>query len=587
MSAPHEPTAGTNSPRPAAATGRHDTDGPGPVTAAECHGLPAVADDDRVGLPAELAERDPSTTPDDERIIETVLQWITDTHHTGPALNRWAQYALAASCRLHPAGHPQRERAVLADAGVRAAILPHTDAFSPTAYTLAHRIGDTGRTPASRDTTMYHLNAYLALHTRGFCHIANGGLRYTPLPAEQAGERRVALLTTVVVAVALASACGRDDLAATLLDTHAAHLDEPGTAGRALFAGLTLQLTDLIREHHQQVCTHRGSAPHDRHRFSALIHGEPPNRHLSPAPPDMVSPADPRKSVPVGAAPRFSLDGVLFRLGAHADNQRQHRDLHATPSSSNVWLLCDTCRLGLRLGATVVRAHQPDRLAATVLAAGRPAWQHDDVTRAVWRLLSDHCGHELRVITQASPAWRKYVATPTDLIGPSGIDPDPGIAIDAYLTGWPSQPTVARFDGATPAPPSDPADSDVSLVCLGCRLELVLGHTSGHPGAAITIGAHHAEQLPAATTAVFRMLTDHAGHDLLIFTDASGWDHYIQSGEWHTAIETGHDNPPLLGDITHQQYIDGWPTAPTRRYYHGSDPLEPPPDPGTHRGPPP
>jgi hypothetical protein len=535
-------------------------------------------------IPELLARRDPASAPADSRLVEAALRWIAVSTEPGPLVCGWAQYAVAASQRMCPPGDPLRQRAALADAAVRAGLLPSSDGSCQTVAAVVASITNTGRAPADLEYVLDGIHAYAGVHARGQCAIAHAGLRHLRMPTEPHDGPRPALLTTLVVSVALLSACGRDDLGATMLDVHAAQLEPAGTPGRELFATLALDLTDRIREPHRGVCTHARKEPPDRHRFSALLHGEPPARHRSPALPDghpaPVSPADTATSTPADADPFLSFDGIIYGLVSHAQTLRNRRLLHARTTSSNVWLVCDTCRIALRLGASVVRADLPDTLSAPIITAGRPAWQDHDVSRAMWRLLSDHCGHELRVLTQVSPGWRKYAVTPTDLISPPDTDPEPDITLDDYLTGWPNQPSITRFDGAAPAPPANPADGEVSLVCLACRLEVVLGRVSASSGAAITIVGQPAANQPTATTAVFRMLTEHAGHDLMIFTGNSPWDFFTDSGEWCTTVKAGAGNQqPLIGDITHRQYVDGWPEAPTRRHYRGSDPLDASPAP--------
>ncbi len=538
---------------------------------------------DPASLPLELAHRDPAATPADQRLIDIALRWIADTPHRGPVVARWAQYAAAASTRLHPSGHQQRQRAALAEAAVRAGILPLIDSTSGAASAIALRINDPGHAPVDVEAMLDHLLAYLALHTHGMCALAHQGVRHTPMPAEQGKQPRPALLTTVIVAVALAGACGRDDLAGLLLDVHAAHLEPLDAPGRALFATLALDLTDRIRDPHRSVCTQPGRRALDRHQFSALLHGEPPVGHRSPAPPD-TSPLPADAGI---AAMRYeeNLDAIWYGLTAHTHALHTRHRLHAKPASSNVWLICDTCRLALRLGSSVVHGGQLDTPTVPIIAAGQPAWLQSDVSRATWRLLTEHPNHDLRVLTEVSPAWRKYTATPTWLIASPGTDPEPDIALADYLAAGSGPATPIGFDGASPTPPEEPAPGEVSLVCLSCRLELVLGRSTGHPGAALTIGGRPAADHAVATTAVFRMLTDHTSHDLAVLAAADLGDHYTDSGEWSFTIEPG-DNvrPPHLGDITHRQYIDGWPDAPTRPHYRGADPLHEPPLPGSSSG---
>ncbi|GAA3348852.1 hypothetical protein GCM10020358_68850 [Amorphoplanes nipponensis] len=580
-----EPSKPASGPRTEASAAGPDPDtAQGTERAAEAQSPAAGTHDDDgpTSIPRELAGRDPATTPDDERLINITLRWIAYTCHRGPMLSRWAQYAAEASGRLHPSGHHQRQRAVLADAAVRTGLLPLFGSAHRAASAIASRITDLGDSPADASSMLDHLHAYLALHNQGLCPLAHQGLRHTPVPAERDDGPRPALLTTVIVAVAMAGACARDDLAGFMLDAHTAQLELPGSAGRALFATLALALTDQLYEPHRSVCTQTGRRAPDRHRFSALLYGEPPTRHRSPAPAD-TAPPPPDANISAMSC-EVSLDGVWYGLSAHTQALLTRRRLLAKPTTSNVWLICDTCRLALRLGSSIVHSAHPDTLTVPIIAAGNPAWQHPDVSRATWRLLSEHPNHELRVLTDVSPAWRKYAATPTDIIASPGTDPRPDTALGDYNTGWPGPPTPTVFTGATPALPEEPVNGEVSLICLSCRLELALGRSTGQPGAALTIGARPAVDQAIATTAVFRMLTEHTGHDLAIFNDAGPWDQYIDSGEWDFTIEPGDDfRPPLLGDITHRQYIEGWPEAPTLRHYRGADPLDPPPgrSPGT------
>lgn len=529
-------------------------------------------------IPDLLARHDPASAPDDSRLVEAALHWITVTDEPGPLVCGWAQYAVTASQRMCPPGDPLRQRAALADAAVRAGLLPWAEGTGPTAAAVVSVITHPGRTPADLEDVLNGLYAYAGVHARGQCAVAHDGLRHLRMPVEPYDGPRPALLATLVVSVALLSACGRDDLCARMLDVHAARLEPAGTPGRELFAALTLDLTDRIRASHRGVCTYARKAPYGRHRFSALLHAERPTRHRSPALPDghpsPASPADTATATPADAGRFLSFDGILYGFISHSQTLRDRRLWHARTTTSNVWLVCDTCRIALRLGASIVRADLPDTLSASIITGGRPAWQHDGVSRAMWRLLSDHCGHELRVLTQVSPAWRKYAVTPTDLISQPYTDPEPDITLDDYLTGWPGQLSSTRFGGAAPAPPADPFDGEVSLVCLACRLEVELGRVSASSGAAITIDGRLAANQPTATMAVFRMLTEHTGHDLMIFTGNGPWDFFIASGEWCTTVETGAGNrPPLIGDITYRQYIGGWPDAPTRRHYRGTDPL--------------
>ncbi|MFG1995262.1 hypothetical protein ACGFJ7_35335 [Actinoplanes sp. NPDC048988] len=533
-------------------------------------------------MPPELARHEPATAPDDERLVDIVLRWIAEAPHRGPVVAQWAQYAAAASARLHPNGDQQRQRATLADAAVRAGILPLFDSTSRVAAAVAARITDTGRSSADAVSMLDHLHAYFALHTHGMCPLAHQGVRHTSIPAEHGQGPKPALLTTVVVGVAMAGACGRDDLAGRLLEVRAEHLDVLDAPGRALFAALALDLTDRISGPHRGVCTQTRRRALDRHQFSALLHGEPPSGHRAPAPSDTAPP-----TADVGAAEtrwEVDLDAVWYGLSAYTEALHNRQRLSATPASSGVWLVCDTCRLALRIGSSVVHSAL-GTLTAPIIAAGQPAWLQADISRATWRMLGEHPNHDLRVLTDISPAWRKYAFTPTDLIASAGTDPKPDIALADYLTDWPGPLTSTDFAGATAAQPQEPVDGAVSLVCLPCRLDLALGRSTGQPGAAVIIGGRPAADQAVATTAVFRMLTEHAGHDLAVFNNAGPWDQYVDYGEWGFSIECGDDRrPPNLGDITHRQYIEGWPEAPTRQHYRGADPVETPAWPGRSSG---
>ena len=225
-------------------------------------------------IPDLLAGRDPASAPDDSRLVEAALRWIAVPDAPGLLVRGWAQYAVAASQRMYPPGDPLRQRAALADAAVRAGLLPSADGSSWTVAAVLALITNTGRAPTDLEYVRDGLHAYASVHARGQCAVAHAGLRHLRMPAEPQAGPRPALLATLVVSVALLSACGRDDLGATMLDVHAAQLEPAGTPGRELFATLALDLTDRIRESHRGVCVHARNDPPDRDWLSALLHGE-------------------------------------------------------------------------------------------------------------------------------------------------------------------------------------------------------------------------------------------------------------------------------------------------------------------------
>ncbi len=108
----------------------------GPRSAAALHG--------DMALPL-LVRHDPATVPDEDRLVETALHWITVARQPGPLLSGWAQCAAAASQRMHPPGDPLRQRAVLADAAIRAGIPARAaDGNDQLAAGILGMIGDLG-----------------------------------------------------------------------------------------------------------------------------------------------------------------------------------------------------------------------------------------------------------------------------------------------------------------------------------------------------------------------------------------------------------------------------------------------------------
>ncbi|GAA2471334.1 hypothetical protein [Winogradskya humida] len=538
------------------------------------------SDVERAVLPPGLAGRDPGTTPADEHTIDTVLSWITDAKDHHPALTGWAQYAVTAARRLHGDDHPQTRRATLADAAVQARILPLTpDSPLTLGWAVTNRLRNRRFALADSDDLANHLEVYLALHERGHCDLAITELHRTvSTPLQIYPSTAATTFTAVIIAVAAATACGHNDLAARILDTHAATLHPCGSLGRDVFAGYALTVIDRIRDHHQTYCTRRrATRTYDRHRVSAHLHGEHPDRHTSP------TPATTNAGGTGVAAPWVPVIELFYGL----DNQEtiHHRRLTAANNTQGtaLFLICDTCRLALHLGTTAppgtTQSHDTPHL-APFTDTGQPAWQDPAVSRAVWQLFSDHAGHELRVLGDTSPAMRKYQVTPTDFIGRTAPADDGStmITLDAYLQHDPDQRPTTSYPGATPQPPHDPAVlfvNDIDLVCVACRLVLDLGAVTGATPA-IHIGEHPAHDDITATAAVFRMLTDHIGHDLALYTENGPWD-YFTADDLIATVTTGHDRPPLIGEITHQQYTDGWPEKPTHRYYWGADPLNDPP----------
>lgn len=125
----------------------------------------------------------------------------------------------------------------------------------------------------------------------------------------------------------------------------------------------------------------------------------------------------------------------------------------------------------------------------------------------------------------------------------------------------------------------DPATADtLLLICVPCRLEVELGratcHTTGVTGP-IMFGGAPMSQDRAAVLAVWRLLTDHAGHDLITLPltgTAYAWFR-DPDNEPVVRIGTHHTGADADADLTHATYTDGWPGHPTHPPVQGATPV--------------
>lgn len=561
----------------------------------------------------------PDTAPD-ALLVDLVLIWAA-VSAGDPQHATWTAWAVAASLHLHGPGHPQVRRAQLGVAAIRTGILgpgrlghdsPATTA-TRVARAVAALLVDTRYEPHDGHSFLGdHLTAYRGLHARGACDTAITELGRTlrafqvRCPTDSPG-----LSAIVLVLIAMLTACGHDTAADRVLRQHPGILAAPGSLSRDLLAECALTVLDEFNAEHPPVCTSRhrhndppptpvpsrwslwtrrlrphpqspsstgpGHAPagsrmsrppYDRHAWSALLVGEDPRHHLAAAPRPRIGTAATRLPV--------DLDDLLERLDTDAFRAgHEHSTCTTLPSTTGLYLVCDTCRLMLCLGATAVQAAAPRVLAEPVTHDGLPAWQDHTLVRAMWRMLGEHTGHDLRSITGHPQQHRRYEVAPTTVIGVSGLGPS-AVTHAQYADGWPDAPATA-YPGTTPRP-AQAADGDaVVLVCLTCGLLLDLDQVAGDPGAetspAITIAGRCAAEVATATTAVFRMTVDHVGHDLLLAAGEDGIQGVRDLDTWITVIlpDACHPNDP--GDITHGQYVDGWPRHPTRPRYLGTDPA--------------
>ena len=74
------------------------------------------------------------------------------------------------------------------------------------------------------------------------------------------------------------------------------------------------------------------------------------------------------------------------------------------------YLICTECRLSVLLGATTAG---PDMTLGPITeAAYRPPWRTSplsiELALAIWRLVTDHAGHVLRVVAECWPEFDTY-----------------------------------------------------------------------------------------------------------------------------------------------------------------------------------
>lgn len=124
----------------------------------------------------------------------------------------------------------------------------------------------------------------------------------------------------------------------------------------------------------------------------------------------------------------------------------------------------------------------------------------------------------------------------------------------------------------------DPAADTVLLICVPCRLEVELGraicHTTGITGP-VTLGTTPVSQDPAGMMAVWRLLTDHTGHDLITLPLAGTAYAWFRESSNEPAVRVGTHHVRADADLTHAAYGDGWPERPTHPSVQGATPVVP------------
>lgn len=474
---------------------------------------------------------DPHTTPDAEDLVDVILVWIATAEPSDPRLPAWTDYARDATRRLHRDDHYRARRAALAHTAFRAGILAAREPDGTRHLQLQHVIqciAHTGEPTGGHDTPLSHLSTYLMLHAHGHCDqaIAEVTRLLRTCKESLSPETQPSI---VIVLISMLTACGRAHDAARILEALAGIVGPSGSRLRDLIALCAITITDIITAAHAPVCI-SGRPVSDRHRWSAMLHGEHPDQHLCVPP---ARDAHRSTSGPAGAGSWYALD--LTELPERLSDQLEHA--HDTVPTrypggaqsaravvAHLWLVCRDCHLALLLGETSVLSALPGRPIVPVTLHGAPVGRHPTMGRAVWRMLHEHLGHRLCAVTDRSAHWRQLTATATAFISTSGGTD--GASHADYAHGWPQQPVLADYRGATPQPLVAQHQAETYLICTSCGLELVLGGCAinpDHPRVPIISDTDPA----SAVQAVLRLVTDHTGHDLLLLADDVEWESYF------------------------------------------------------------
>lgn len=137
-------------------------------------------------------------------------------------------------------------------------------------------------------------------------------------------------------------------------------------------------------------------------------------------------------------------------------------------------------------------------------------------------------------------------------------------------------------------------DAEAYLICVECRLGLMLGSTTAHPDMTITaisapprvLGTFSLMDATVARAA-WRLITEHAGHTMRVLADCwHQFDTYIVTDFACVYPSVPTDRPAYDATaVTLHAYTNGWPRKPTLATYRGSTPapgrLVPPPDGGS------
>jgi hypothetical protein len=143
------------------------------------------------------------------------------------------------------------------------------------------------------------------------------------------------------------------------------------------------------------------------------------------------------------------------------------------------------------------------------LPGGAPASGSGELSRALWRMVSEHLDHDLRLVGERTPAWDDADLDEFVLVGGDRtLGTDPPVA--QYVAGWPA--TLADESTGLEVTP-EPA----YVVCSDDRLALPLGWVRPDDGDGRCL--RDAAGVPAfkqddRNRSLWKMLADHVYHDV-------------------------------------------------------------------------
>lgn len=215
---------------------------------------------------------------------------------------------------------------------------------------------------------------------------------------------------------------------------------------------------------------------------------------------------------------------------------------------------CIDCKVQVLLGITIFR--KDGSVIYFHLGGSKDPLnsQRPELNGTIWKMLVDHAGHHLRVVVEGNPDARLLDDDDFISIGDMGDE----ISFEKYLEGWEGLALLQRErEGVSPKRGEQKRNHYADFVCIDCKVHLWLGKTIFRKDGSIAyfkIGGPEDlpnSQRPELNRSVWKMLADHAGHQLRVVVEDSPDAGLLDDGNF---IRIG--GPGAA--ISFEKYVESW-----------------------------